>query len=160
MPARLAPPSAADISECLALLEATPQRLARFARGSSDARLAKAPDPETWSPVEVLAHLRGCDEVWVHTILAMLTEDEPAMPVYDPRRFARAAGFARQPFSTSLQAFALRRAEFVSVLGALAPGQWQRTAKLGNKLFTVFIQARRLALHEVVHCDELDSRLK
>ena len=41
MPPRLAPPSPSDIALYLALLEATPQRLADFAEGRSDADLAR-----------------------------------------------------------------------------------------------------------------------
>jgi len=159
MPSRLAPPTAADIALHLALLEATPLRLADFAAGQTDDQLARPPAPKTWSPAEVLAHLRGCDAVWTHTVIVMLSEKQPAMPVFDPRRWARAARYAKLPFSTSLQAFTLGRAELLSVLTALPLASWQRSAKLGNHIHTVFTQARRLALHEKVHYEELESRL-
>ncbi len=157
MPPRLAPPTPSDIALYLTLLEATPQRLADFAQGRSDADLARPPAPKAWSPAEVLAHLRGCDAVWTHTIIGMLSEKAPALPVFDPRRYARAAGYAQLPFSISLQAFTLARAELLHTLIPLPLVSWQRSAQLGNHVHTVFTQARRLALHEKTHCDELAS---
>jgi hypothetical protein len=157
VPSRLAAPCPADLALHLALLEATPQRLAAFANGRSDEQLAQAPAPKAWSPVEVLAHLRGCDEVWTHTLYAMLIEDEPALPVLDPRRWARAAGYAQLPFALSLRAFTLRRAELLRVLTALPLERWQRSARLGNHIHTVYTQARRLARHEQTHCDQLET---
>lgn len=158
MPARLAPPKPADIALYLALLESTPQRLADFAQGRSDDALAEPPAPKVWSPVEVLAHLRGCNDVWTQSMFAMLAEDEPALPVLDPRRWAKAARYAHLPFAQSLQAFALGRVELLRVLSALPLERWQRAAKLGNHVHTVFTQARRLALHEKQHCDQLETK--
>ena len=158
MPARLAPPTPSGIALYLTLLEATPQRLALFAHGRADDDLAQPPAPKAWSPAEVLAHLRGCDAVWTHTIIVMLSEDVPALPVFDPRRYAKAARYAQMPFSHSLQAFALGRAELLHTLTALPLERWQRSAKLGNHIHTIFTQARRLAIHEQVHYEELESR--
>jgi len=157
MASRLAPPTPSDVALYLTLLEATPQRLADFACGRSDDDLARPPLPKAWSPAEVLAHLRGCDAVWTHTIIVMLSENEPSMPVFDPRRWAKAARYAKLPFSTSLQAFTLGRAELLHILTALPLASWQRSARLGSHTHTIFTQARRLALHEKTHCDELAS---
>ena len=130
---------------------------ADLAHGRTDADLAQPPAPDAWSPAEVLAHLRGCADVWTQTIIAMLAEAEPAMPVFDPRRWAKAARYADLPYSASLQTFTLQRAELLHVLTPLPLARWQRAARLSNHTHTVYTQARRLALHEKVHCDELEA---
>jgi hypothetical protein len=42
--------------------------------------------------VEILAHLRACDDLWSHSIYAMLAQDNPALPLLDERRWAGKSG--------------------------------------------------------------------
>jgi hypothetical protein len=152
-------PSLSDIALYLALLADIPARLRAAAAGRSDADLARAPTPKAWSPAEVLGHLRGCEQVWTGTIYAMLAEKEPALARLDPRRIAKAACYAELPFRQSVATFGQRRAELLHVLGALRSADWDRGALIAGRRHTVFTQARRLALHERVHCDELAALL-
>jgi hypothetical protein len=151
-------PTPADLAQCLAQLQATPPRLTAFARLFADAQLAARPAPKAWSPAEVLAHLRGCDEVWTHTIYAMLAHDAPGLAKLDPRRVAWAAQYAALPFSASLRTFSRRRFELLAVLQTLPLERWKRAAVIGGRTHTVFSQARRLALHEHRHCQELEDQ--
>lgn len=144
----------------LALLEATPRRIAACTAGVDEARLRAAPGPKAWPAAEILAHLRGCDDVWTHSVYAMLIEAAPALPVLRPRDWAKAARYASLEFHSSFQAFALRRAEFVRVLRGLRPEAWARSAQIGNHTHTVFSQVRRLALHEAEHCGEIEAAVK
>jgi hypothetical protein len=73
------------------LLEATPRRIAACTAGVDEARLHTAPGPKARPAAEVLAHLRGCDDVWAHSVYAMLIEEAPALPVLHPRDWAKAA---------------------------------------------------------------------
>jgi hypothetical protein len=141
----------AALEKVLAALAETPPRLTALSAGHDDAALAQPPAPKAWSPQEVLAHLRGCADLWTYSIYAMLAESQPALPLLDERRWARAAGYARLPFSESLRTFSLARAELLAVLRGLPVEAWERAATIEGRRHTVFTQARRMALHEQEH---------
>lgn len=149
--------SAADIAELLVLLAETPTRMAAATAVLTETQLHTPPAPKAWSIAQILAHLRGCDDVWTHTIYAMLVTDNPHMPVFHPREWNKVVGYGRLPFATSLQTFTLKRAELLAVLQTLPQGRWARTAVLGNHTHSVYSQARRLALHEATHCTEIEA---
>ena len=153
------PPTPADLTAVLAHLRETPERLAAAAAPHSPARLSERPGPKGWSAAEHLAHLRGCDLVWTETLYAMLAEPEPALPLFSPRDWAARLKFAQRPFAEVLAAFAARRVELLAVLTPLTLDQWQRGADLQGRRHTVFSQARRLALHEREHCDQVEGLL-
>ncbi len=152
-------PTPAEIDTVLALLRETPQRLAASAAPHSAARLARRPGPKGWSAVEHLAHVRGCDAVWTETMYAMLVEDEPALPKFDPRQWAKQLKYAQWPFTDLLAALTARRAELLAVLTPLPLASWARGAVSGGKRHTVYSQARRLALHEREHCEQVAELL-
>jgi hypothetical protein len=147
----------AEVEQYLALLAETPPRLAAIAARVPAAGLQRVPGSKVWAPVEILAHLRGCAEVWGQTMLAMLAEAEPALARHDPRRWAREAGYARLPFAASLEGFAQQRAELLGRLQPLPFEAWNRGAEIGKNRHTVFSQARRMALHEQQHCEQMEA---
>ena len=148
----------AENEKHLKQLADTPQRLAACTIHLTEEQLHAKPGPREWSVSEVLAHLRACDEVWTHSIYAMLTEDHPELPLLDERHWAKAVRYAEREFAASLQAFTLRRSELVSVLSARPIEDWSRTASIAGRSHSVFSQARRLALHEGEHCLQLEAR--
>jgi hypothetical protein len=81
-------PTAPEIRVTLALLDETPRRIAACTIGLDERRLRASPGKRAWSAVEVFAHLRACDDLWTHSIYAMLTEHDPALPLLDERRWA------------------------------------------------------------------------
>jgi uncharacterized damage-inducible protein DinB len=149
-----------EIEKHLKQLTSTPSRIAACTAHLSDEQLHAKPGPREWSVSEILAHLRACDEVWTHSIYAMLVEDHPELPPLDERRWAKVVRYADREFAAMLQAFALRRAELVSVLSALSTDGWSRTANIAGRSHSVFSQARRLALHEAEHCAQLEELLE
>ena len=147
--------SPAEVKDYLARLALTAPRLAASTAGVAPARLQRVPASKVWSPVEHLAHLRGCADVWGETMRAMLSEDEPALTRVDPRKHAQTAGYARLPFADSLTAFKRQRAELLRMLKPLPFEAWNRGAMIGKNRHTVFTQARRMALHEQEHCQQV-----
>lgn len=152
-------PTLVDLATVLALLKDTPPRLAACAAPHSAERLAQRPGPQGWSAVEHLAHLRGCDAVWTETMYAMLVADEPALPLLDPRQWALKLKYAHQPFADLLAALTARRAELLRVLTPLPLERWSRGADIHGRRHTVYSQARRLALHEREHCEQVEGLL-
>jgi hypothetical protein len=157
MPRLTAKPT--EIQQYLATLEATPRRIAAAVAGQDEARLRANTDRQTWSAVEILAHLRGCADVWTQSIYAMLNEEHPSLPLQDPRRWAKAMRYASLDFQPSLQAFSLQRAELVRVLHTIPEDKWNRTCDIGGRTHSVFSQVRRMALHESEHCAQLEALL-
>jgi len=148
---------AVEIERQLALLSETVPRIEGCMSGRSEAELRRPPQPGEWSAVQILAHLRACDGVWSHSILAMLALDQPQIPEVHPRRWARVAGYQETGFDASFLAFRLKRAEFLRVLGRLSEEDWQRSARIGGRTHTVYSQVRRMARHEAGHCDQLEN---
>jgi hypothetical protein len=152
--------TAEAMDEYLRRLAATPGWLAAGAASVGAARLRAAPAPKAWSAVEHLAHLRGCDDVWSQTVYAMLLHEAPTLPLFNPRDWAKTARYAALDWEQSLQAFTLKRAEYLAVLRALKPASWKRSATIGNHTHSVFSQVRRTVLHEEEHCAQVEALLK
>jgi hypothetical protein len=150
----------AEAENFLTLLGETAPRLAASAARAEPARLLRVPASKVWSPVEHIAHLRGCADVWGYSIVAMLAEAEPQLEHMDPRRWAKASRYLSLPFADSLAAFARQRTELLLVLRPLPPDFWVRAADIGGRRHTIFSQARRLALHEQEHCEQVDTYLQ
>jgi hypothetical protein len=150
-------PQLAESEGVLSLLAETPRRIAAAAAGHSAAELALPLATGEWSAVQILAHLRGCADVWPATIYAMLRADNPVLPLHAPREWARKKGYARLDFYRSFQVFIQEREELLRVLTGLPPASWLRGAQIGGRRHTVFSQARRLALHEEVHCAQFEA---
>ncbi len=132
-----------EIQKYLALLEETPRLITTCIGGANEDTLRKSPGKRDWSPVEVLAHLRA-----------------PTLPLLDERRWARSRRYADLSFYTSFQAFTLSRGELLYVLRVLPHEAWSRTATIKGRTHSVFSQARRLALHESEHCEQLKTLIE
>ena len=105
----------------------------------------------------MLAHLRACAELWGFSIFAMLAEKDPVLALPDERRWAKAAGYTRLDFATSLQVFSQQRGELLEVLGELDLDGWGRGAQIDGRRHTIFSQARRMAKHEGEHCTQIEE---
>jgi hypothetical protein len=157
MPPRDITPS--EIQKQLALLEATPGRIAACADGLDETRLRESPSKRVWSAVEVLAHLRACADLWSYSIYAMLAEATPTLALLDERRWSKALYYADRSFANALQREKLERAQLIHVLRDLPYESWMRAAVIAERRHTVFSQARRMALHEAEHCNQLETLL-
>ncbi len=148
----------AGIAELLALAEATPQRLATLTAGLDDARLRESPAPEEWSPVQILTHLRACEEVWMHSVQAMLAHHNPRLLEIHPREWIKTANpYTTQSFAQGLRVFALRREALLITLRGLAIDDWAREGVIDRKTHTVYSHVRRMVLHEQGHCEQIEG---
>ncbi|HEX5546808.1 MAG TPA: DinB family protein [Ktedonobacterales bacterium] len=151
---------ALTIEQALALLEATPPRLAALTESLTPAQLLTAPGQNEWSANDVLAHLRACADMWGKYIMAMLAEDRPTLRAVNPRTWIEQTNYRELEFRFSLQAFAAQRAELLAVLKPLSPDGWARSAIVtgaGKPLtLTVLSYAQRLARHERPHVKQIE----
>src|SRR5215217_37596 len=94
----------AEVECLLRQLTETPDRLEALTHGLDDAQLQRRPSADTWSPNEILAHMRACAEVWGGSIVAMMEGDHPTPRYVSPRTWIRKTDYDRQPFRASLEA--------------------------------------------------------
>ena len=154
----------ADIETFLETLTATPQRIASVSTGLENARLHFKPDKNTWSANDILAHLRACADVWGRSMAAMLEQDHPTLRYVSPRAWIRKTNYPSLEFRASLLAFTAQRDDLLKQLKPLAFEDWSRaasfTATTLGRQETVFSYARRMALHERAHCEQIEALLK
>lgn len=159
--------TAADGSEKRAILMAlvaTPEQIARVARGHSDAVLHRPPASGAWSARDIVAHLRACAEVWGRSIDRMIAEDHPTIRYVSPRGWIKRTDYLGQSFSESLRALTGVRSGLIDTLRGLDAAGWSRPATftgttLGREA-TVFSYAKRIAEHEVQHLGQLQRTLE
>src|SRR5437764_11717498 len=99
-----------------ALLQDCTQAQAQAARGGD----------EDWSVVEVVCHLRDAEERGLERTRAMRDEENPFMPGYDQDAWARERNYAGADLHEAVAAFSKFRAQHITELEALAPGDWER----------------------------------
>ena len=149
-----------EIERYLNLLSDTSRRLTKTTQGFDDVRLQYKIDKKVWSVNDILAHLRSCADVWGGNIEAMLAEDRPTLPYRHPRQWIKKTNYSVLIFHESFQAFRMQRRNLLNVLNNLSFEDWSRAAMIKHREHTVFSQARRMALHEDVHCQQIEELLK
>jgi hypothetical protein len=145
--------------QVLALLAATPPRIAALAAELTPAQLQAAPPDGGWSVNEVLAHLRACADVWGNCIVEIVVHDRPRLRAVNPTTWIKRTDYRDQDFEPSLHAFATQRTDLLAVLEPLAPDGWSRTVTVtgaGKPLErTALLYARWLAVHERPHLQQI-----
>lgn len=149
------------IERILVMLTEAPPRIAALTATLQPAQLHTPPNRGEWSANEVLAHLRSCAEVWGGCIATILAQETPTIRAVSPRTWIKRTDYPRQPFHSSLDAYAAQRAELLAQLSALTSEAWSRaaTVRKGGKPLaqTVHNYAERLAIHEQPHIGQLEE---
>lgn len=134
------------IGDRVARLRGTPDEVARLLAGRDDRALSRRPDDRSWSPKEIVCHLRDVEELFLIRFQTILAVEEPPILTFgaapealvawgiggevghplDPDRWAEERQYARSDGFEALRAFQRRRREVVGLLDALSPRQWQR----------------------------------
>jgi hypothetical protein len=113
-----------------------------------------------WSANDVLAHLRACSDVWGGNIMAMLSDDKPALVGVNPCTWIKKTDYLEQAFQPSLRLFTAQRAELMGILESLPPEGWSRTAALTawGQVYErmVLREADALARHERTHIKQIE----
>ncbi len=148
-----------EVEQYLEMLEETPRRIKRATGSMDGARLRRKTDLEPWSVNDILAHLRACADVWGDSIAAMLAEENPKVSYRHPRQWIKKTDYPQLRFQESFQAFVTQRKKLLKVLKPLAFADWSRAAIIQGREHTVFTQARRMATHESMHCEQIESLL-
>ena len=145
------------IQMVISLLEKNPLEIEIRTLGIDPIKLRTRPDPDSWSAVEILAHLHACATIWGKSIEKMLQENNPTIDDLHPGKWDKLRDFSALPFDESFKNYTFNRLNLISRLSMLSPEEWGKSGWIKNKKHTVFSQARRMALHEFDHLDQFES---
>ena len=150
--------------QSLVLLRENASRLVSVTRDQPARSLTRPPQPDEWSPHDVLAHIRACCDVWGGNIEKILAEEHAAFKGVNPRTWIRRTDYPEWPFQKAIRAFSAQRRALLRTLSALAPEDWERTAAVisyGQLSFerSVRSYASQLARHERSHVRQIEGAL-
>jgi hypothetical protein len=152
--------SEAEIAKILLSLKDVPDRIEAATSKVSLFRLHAQPEKRSWSVNDILAHLRACSDVWGDSMQAMLEYDMPTLPYVHPNERLKQTNYSEIDFRQSLGAFTSQRRKLLRTLTKLPFKDWSRGAMIGDRVHTVFTQARRIAKHDSEHCEQMEALLK
>ncbi|MHB8597991.1 MAG: DinB family protein [Ktedonobacteraceae bacterium] len=147
-----------QIDDFIKRLADIPTLIVRHTTGWSSEQVRTAPAHNEWTALDILAHLRAADDILTSRIYMVLVRDNAPLPAYDERRWTEIARYSSGDFASSLNLFALRRAEVVAVLQSMNYEDWERIGThevLGQ--ISVFDIVRGLVEHEEEHCRQLEK---
>ena len=153
----------ANIAKVKDLLAGTPIKLERLAKSLSVEELRQPLGSGERSLTEDLAHLINCEARSSEAIYLALLADEPLfIEIHPERQLGKLLKYDLLPFSELLAYFKLRRTVLLRVLDSLTEDQWSRSIREAGKKRkeSVYWRARSIALHELEHLSDLQSKLR
>jgi hypothetical protein len=146
--------------ERLDRMRQTPGDIARLIERQPADVVGRRPAEGAWSATEIVCHLRDVEEFYLGRVEYILINDEPALVVLDPDRWAEERQYRRHDMALAHTAFAARRRETLAVLDSLGADEWERAGlhRLRGRL-TVRHIVHSWAKHDDGHLDQLRRAL-
>jgi hypothetical protein len=108
----------------------------------------------------VLVHLRASSEILTPRVTQMLTRDEPPLPAFDDRAWARVAGYRDMSGDALFARIALPRYELIQTLRRAGDAAWARTGiHERHGRITVAQVVAHIVAHEREHLDQIEALL-
>jgi hypothetical protein len=147
-----------EITEILDRLDASAKQLAWTMMDLDPDEMTVAPDDGEWSAIEILAHVKACDDIMTGRIATILTHPKPLLQNFDERAWAIVAGYADAPVDQTLMALQRHRGEMLWQLRRLPPEAWARTAQHETRgPLSLLDLVRSFTEHEEEHIAQLDD---
>lgn len=113
----------------LSTLRSTPAALGSLCNNLDSHQWTRHPKSDEWCPAEIICHLRDVDsEVNLPRLKKILAENNPFLPGMDTDRWLEERKYHFQDGPLALQSFIAARMNLLSLLDAIKPQGWQRTA--------------------------------
>jgi hypothetical protein len=148
--------------EMIEALRATPETLDGLLCGldAGRVRAARGGD-EGWSVVEVVCHLRDCEEIAIGRMRAMRDADNPPISGFDQEALARDRDYAADDLGAALESFRRLRATHTTELAALAPAAWDRPGR-HSEMGDISIAGHTLHIvwHDAIHMAQIARNLQ
>jgi hypothetical protein len=144
----------------LASLLATPDDLARLLKERDLEDLLRPSRDGGWGVVEILAHIRDWEEVFLERLVTVGHEDNPFLPVQDDELWPIERDYRGQDPENTLAQFRGSRGETVALLKKLDAGEWERPARHGSYGdVTLHWLADHMCDHDQEHIDQARDAL-
>jgi hypothetical protein len=96
-------------------------------QGITDAELDARPNPDQWTPREVVHHLADSEMTSAIRLRRLLVEDHPEIPNYDEEAFAKRLFYTDRPIAAALDALNAARRTTLEILERMTDQDWQRS---------------------------------
>jgi DinB superfamily len=151
-----------NIAKVIEILTETPQRLDALSKSLTNEGLRQPLGEGERSFTQDLAHLLNGEARSSEMIYQALLANEPFFPdIHPDRHWGKLLRFDLLGFKDLLAYFKLRRAVLLHVLSGLKEEDWSRCVREEGKQRkeSVYWRARTIALHELDHRGDLESKL-
>jgi hypothetical protein len=152
----------ANIAKVIEILTETPQKLEALSKSVSEEKLYQPLDKGERTAAEVLAHMINGEARSSEMIYQSLLVHEPFFPdIHPDRDWGKLLRFDLLEFSELLAYFMTRRKILLRVLSGLKENDWARAIREEGKhrKESVYWRARTIAMHELDHLGDLESKL-
>jgi len=121
----------------------------------------RRPEPDSWSPVEIVCHLRDVElEVNLPRYWALLTEERPFVSAVETDGWAAERAYIEQPPDEALATLARARKESLSILSSIRTAEWQRQARHALLGPTSLAELGGVSAdHDLIHLAQLRSAI-
>lgn len=131
----------------------------RLMRGLSEEAVSARVEEKKWSLKEIVAHLYRCQKVFEARIVAMITEDNPTVTIYDPDVDPEFADVLNRSAQELVMGFVTTRALVVGQLTTYSDAEWGRPGRHPQiEDYNVEKQVEHLLYHEAHHIYEIMRR--
>lgn len=150
-------PATVTDREALAVLAATPVKLAAIVSGMDAGRSHDRPSADEWSAAQIIGHLLDTEIAYSHRIRLILAGDLPSYPGFDPSAML---ALPRPGLAETLGLYTSLRAANLHLLRTILLADWQRAGlhqEEGRE--TVSRNVQKLAEHDLDHLSQLERAL-
>ena len=152
----------ANIANVMEVLTESPARLDALSKSVPAEKFRQPLDKGERTPTEVLAHMINGEAISSEMIYQALLVKEPFFADIHPERdWGKLLRFDLLDFQDLVVYFKIRRKVLLRVLSGLKEQGWSRCVREEGKQRkeSVYWRARTIAMHELDHIDDLESRL-
>lgn len=145
----------------LAIMAATPKKLARLLKGRSRAALSKRPAPDKWSVAEILAHMADAELSIGFRMRLTLGASGTPIKAFDQDVWAQFSQYQKHDPMLSLEAYRVLRERNVRLLRMIPKEMWDNFGmheERGRE--TVARISEMAAGHDLNHVRQIESILK
>lgn len=151
-----------NIAKIIEILTETPQKLDALSKSLTNEGLRQPLGEGERSFTQDLAHLLNGEARSSEMIYQALLANEPFFAdIHPDRHWGRLVRFDLLEFKDLLTYFKLRRTVLLRVLSGLKEADWSRCVREDGKQRkeSVYWRARTIAMHELDHLGDLESKL-
>jgi len=140
-------------------LRGNAEDVTRMVAGLSESDLARRTVADKWSVKELVCHLDRIHEVFDDRVTAMLDQDNPKLPPYEPDGDAGFDERVKRSTADTLASFLARRDRLIARLEELRPADWHRPGQHPEYAnYDVHFCVEYLGHHEAHHLYQMFQR--